>query len=164
MKQCPKCNFSCEDEDVICKNCGFLFLPNEFKAQNPEVKPDEISQNQSPAAPAALSQDEKAEPATRVNGMAIASLVLGIIGVVFVCCYGVGAVFGVIALVFGIISFRQIKISRAKNGGMSIAGIILGIVAIVAGVLIVVFIISNRGMFAEELKRSMDMMQKSNAG
>lgn len=161
MKQCPKCNFSCEDDDVICKNCGFLFLPNGLNAQQSEAKAEEPSENQNPSG---LTHNAEAQNVPRNNGMAIASLVLGIIGLVFSCCYGVGAVFGIIALAFGIISSRQIKKSHEQNGGMSVAGIILGIIAIVVGVLVVIFIVANRGLFAEELKRSMEMMQKSNAG
>lgn len=165
MKQCPKCNFSCEDNDVICKNCGFLFLPEGFKQQEETKTANQPLENQSPTEPVDLTQNVNADKQPRINGMAAASLVLGIIGVVFTCCYGVGAVFGVIALAFGIISFQNIKKSQEaqKGGNMSVAGIILGIIAILIGVLIVAFIIANRGMFAEYMQKSMEMMQKSNA-
>lgn len=25
MKQCPKCSNNCQDSDIVCKNCGYLF-------------------------------------------------------------------------------------------------------------------------------------------
>ena len=52
------------------------------------------------------------------NGLAIASMVLGIVWL-----YGLGSI---LALVFGYVSRRQIKRSGQGGGGMGLAGIILG--------------------------------------
>jgi len=60
--------------------------------------------------------------AITTNGMAIASMVLGICWV-----YWIGSI---LALVFGYIARRQIKTSGQKGNGMAIAGIVLGWVAI----------------------------------
>lgn len=73
----------------------------------------------------------------RTNGMAIASLVLGIIWV-----YWVGSV---LALIFGYIGKSQIENSGGAQGGrgLAIAGIVLGWVGV--GVLILLLIIAAAG-------------------
>jgi hypothetical protein len=73
------------------------------------------------AAPAHL-------PATRTNGLAIASLVLG-----FFWLWGLGSL---LALAFGIIAKRQIERSRGhQNGrGLAIAGIVLGTLGVLGAV------------------------------
>ena len=69
--------------------------------------------------------EEGAVIRTGTNGMAVASLVLGIVWL-----FGLGAV---LSLIFGIIARRQIDWSGGTQGGrgMATAGIVLGIVGIV---------------------------------
>jgi hypothetical protein len=66
---------------------------------------------------------------TATNGMAVASLVLGIVWL-----GGLGAV---LALIFGIKARRQIDLARGAQGGrgLAIAGIVLGIVGIVGALI-----------------------------
>ena len=73
----------------------------------------------------------------KTNGLAIASLVLGI-AQIFLCIIG-----GILALVFGYISRRQIDESGGTQGGrgMAIAGIILGWIGIGLGIAYIVVII-----------------------
>ena len=73
----------------------------------------------------------------RTNGLAIASLVLGI-AQIFLCIIG-----GILALVFGYIARRQIDESGGTQGGrgMAIAGIILGWIGIGLGIAYIVVII-----------------------
>lgn len=67
------------------------------------------------------------------NGLAIASLVLGVLWI-----YWIGSI---LALVFGYVARRQIRQSGQDGGGLAIAGIVLGWVGIaVLAVLIVVLI------------------------
>lgn len=71
------------------------------------------------------------------NGLAIASLVLGI-AQIFLCIIG-----AILALVFGYISRRQIDESGGTQGGrgMAVAGIILGWIGIGLGIAYIVVII-----------------------
>jgi hypothetical protein len=62
----------------------------------------------------------------RTNGMAIASLVLGIVWL-----WWIGSI---LALVFGYIALGQIKQRHESGRGMAIAGVVLGWVGIVTGV------------------------------
>lgn len=136
MKQCPKCNYTCADEDVICKNCGYLFS----------------TENKIPEQQYGFEDASNVTP-PKTNGMSIASLVLGIIGVVTSCCY-IGIIPGILSLIFGIISKKRIKDSngREKGDGLAIAGIILSIVAIVFAIYAIINLIIN----GPEIFRKMD--------
>lgn len=73
------------------------------------------------------------------NGMGIASLVLGIVGLLG-CCTLVPSI---LALVFGIIGRKKVAQGVATNGGMATAGMILGIVGIVAGIVYWIYSVFN---------------------
>ena len=93
-----------------------------------------------PPAPPAYGQQPGGygyQSTPKTNGLAIASLVLGI-AQIFLCIIG-----GILALVFGYISRRQIDESGGTQGGrgMAIAGIILGWIGIGLGIAYIVVII-----------------------
>ena len=73
------------------------------------------------------------------NGMAIASLVCGIIGLLLF-----GVILGPLALIFG-----GVGLSRANKGasgkGMAIAGIVLGAIATVLAIILIA-VVANRGL------------------
>ena len=96
------------------------------------------------------------EPPKEKNPTAITSMVLGIIGVVSICCCGVGApVFGIAALICAIVS----KSKTGKMNGMAIAGLIMGIVSIVFGVAWLIFFfvgMSNGGLDYSEFEEIFD--------
>jgi hypothetical protein len=71
------------------------------------------------------------------NGLAIASMVLGILWL-----YWVGSI---LALIFGFIARRQIKERNESGDGMAIAGIVLGFVGIAT---LAIFIIVGIGVSA----------------
>jgi hypothetical protein len=76
------------------------------------------------------------------NGMGTASLVLGIISVVVFCLGPVAAVIGVLAVIFGIVGRRKARRGEATNGGMSLAGLICGVVGVVLGILMLIVYIT----------------------
>jgi len=90
---CPQCGKGNPEEGKFCNNCGSA-LPER------------------PAAPAALPQ---------TSGMAVASLVLGIAGLLCCCC-GAPAIVG---LILGILALSEINKSggRLEGRGLAIAGI-----------------------------------------
>ncbi|MGH2719883.1 MAG: DUF4190 domain-containing protein [Actinomycetota bacterium] len=87
------------------------------------------------------------------NGLAVASLVLGIVGIPMVGFFGIAPI---LALIFGAISRGQIRRSGGRQGGngLALAGMILGCVGILFGILLVILIIvvarnpANGGTFA----------------
>jgi hypothetical protein len=67
------------------------------------------------------------------NGLGIASLVLAVIGLVGVATVFVPIGLGVIAVIIGVIGHGRAKRGIANNGGVAIAGIVLGALSIVVG-------------------------------
>ncbi len=64
------------------------------------------------------------------NGMAVASLVLGIVGIVFVWVPLVDLVPAVLSMIFGFVAKNQISRHQQAGAGMANAGLVLGWVAI----------------------------------
>lgn len=75
------------------------------------------------------------------NGMGTAALVLGIIGLVLACAFGLGIIVAVIAIVLGVIGLKNVKKGVASNRGSALAGIILGIAGLVVGAVVVTFVV-----------------------
>ncbi|MFC8371588.1 MULTISPECIES: DUF4190 domain-containing protein [unclassified Streptomyces] len=79
-----------------------------------------------------------ASSGSRTNGLAVASLCCGIIGLFFL-----NIVLGPLAIVFGAVARRQ---AAVKNGaGMAKAGIVLGVVDIVLWLVLLAFAASSGG-------------------
>lgn len=68
------------------------------------------------------------QPPQQKKGMAIASLVLGIVSLVFFCAWYLSIPCAIVGLILGIIANKKFKT------GMATAGIILSIIGIVTGV------------------------------
>ena len=84
-----------------------------------------MNQNYTPMSPAQSS------------GMAIASLVLGIISL-FICLSWVAAACGVLAIIFGLIAMNKVKAGTGGGGGMAKAGFIMGCIGLALDVLIII--------------------------
>ena len=81
------------------------------------------------------------QPALKAHGLAVASLVLGIISLVIV---GIGLLTGVPAAICGHAALRAIKAEPAEYGGngMAIAGLITGYIGLlVSGVMFILMIL-----------------------
>ncbi|MBT2446949.1 DUF4190 domain-containing protein [Streptomyces sp. ISL-43] len=72
------------------------------------------------------------------NGFGVTALVLGIIAVV--SCY-LGLLFGIPAVIFGVLGRGKAKRGEADNGGMALAGIITGSVGIVISCVFIAFVV-----------------------
>ena len=114
----------------------------------------------------AVLQDELQEK----KGMAVASLVLGILGVLCCCIPALGPVLSIIGVVLGIISIRKMT-----NKGLAIAGLVVSSIGVLMGLYWTVaccILISNplfdwsridfnnpeaTQKYLEELERSLEM-------
>jgi hypothetical protein len=76
--------------------------------------------------------------APKTNGLAIASLVCGICGFVYL----VPAILG---LIFGIVALRQIRREGTEGKGMAVAGIVTGAAWLVLTIVIVLVVIASSG-------------------
>lgn len=101
-KTCPACAEDIKSAAQVCRYCGYDFTAGLASNQSRQV----------------------AVTAPRTNGMAIASMVLGIVWI-----YGIGAI---LALIFGYKARREIDGSGGSQTGrgMATAGIVLGWVGI----------------------------------
>jgi len=71
---------------------------------------------------------------TKTYGLATASLVIGIFGLIFSWIPFFGLILGILALVFGIVGINKInKNTTLKGKGLAITGIVLGIITIIIG-------------------------------
>ncbi len=60
------------------------------------------------------------------NGKAIASMIVGIVSVAFACYWFISLPGGVVALILGVLARKEVSQGKGTNGGMALAGIILG--------------------------------------
>lgn len=75
-------------------------------------------------------------PARRTNGLAIASMILGIISIV-VCCFNIlSIILGILAIVLGVLGRGKVTRGEAGGGGMAITGIICGVIGLILGVIL----------------------------
>ena len=67
------------------------------------------------------------------KGKAIASLILGILGLLTGSLYGVGCILGIIGVVLAVKSGNESQAAGVPKSGLATAGLVLGIIAIVSG-------------------------------
>lgn len=79
------------------------------------------------------------------NGLAVPSMVVSIVAVIGLCGYGLGGYLGIVGAILGHVSRRQIRERGEAGDGMALAGIITGwiatVIAVLATVAIVIFIV-----------------------
>jgi hypothetical protein len=157
---CPNCGYSNEPNNRFCVRCGIdIAAPPAPETPSFEIPPPPLPPAGPPPAPAPNpwsaphqaappapqwtppatyppSYPPSGYPAPPTNGLAIASLVLGIVG--WVAC-GVGSI---VAIVLGFVARDQIRKAGGRQGGdgLALAGIILGFISI--GLLVALFAIA----------------------
>ena len=76
------------------------------------------------------------------NGLAVASLTVGLIGAVAtVCFFAIGAISGLVATVLGAIALKQVNADPVPDGasrGMAIGGIVLGVLQLLGAIVVIV--------------------------
>ena len=69
------------------------------------------------------------------NGLGIAALVLGILGLL-TSLFVIGGALGLIAIILGVMGLGRVKRGEATNRGMAIAGIVLGVLSVLLAALV----------------------------
>ncbi len=100
----------------------------------PEPMPPPDSSYNSGSAGSAPS----APPQHPRNGLGITALVLGIVAVIVSITVIGGILLGIIAIVLGFLGRSRAKKGQATNGGVALAGIITGALALVLSIVLVV--------------------------
>ncbi len=117
--KCPHCKVTIDVSGIApgtksaCPNCQGVFVTPDIPTAAPVIQLD--------------AQPRPAGPPPKTSGLAIASLVLSILGVL-TAFIGVGIILTVIALIFGISAMKQIKARPAEQRGygLALAGAIIG--------------------------------------
>jgi hypothetical protein len=118
---CAKCGAQIEEAAKFCPRCG---APVEL----PAAPPPEAS------APGAAPAAAPSQLAVRTNGFAVASLVLGIIGVLI-------NPLAILAIIFGGVALSQLsKTPEVKGKGLAVAGLVLGIIMVVLWVVAIFWV------------------------
>ncbi|MEI7517816.1 MAG: DUF4190 domain-containing protein [Mycobacteriaceae bacterium] len=113
-------------------------------AYPPGAYPSGAYQGGYPPPPMPYGDYYQAAPTAPKNGLGIAALVVAIIALLGSFTIVGGILGGVIALILGVIGRSRAKSGEANNGGVALAGIILGVIAIIVSL---VFIPIYVGLF-----------------
>ncbi|MGI8750939.1 MAG: DUF4190 domain-containing protein [Acidimicrobiales bacterium] len=132
---CENCRNQLSDQAQFCPSCG---NPSGSGAPFDPRSTQPSSAGFSPAGSPLYNYQPQLPVATpgRTNGLAIASLVLGILWIV-----GLGAV---AALILGIVGKNQIDRSNGEQTGrgLAIAGIVLGAIGIIGAIIFIVILVA----------------------
>ncbi len=101
------------------------------------------------------------QPAPRQvgSGLAIASLVLGIISLFF-CIWYVAIPCGILAIIFGVIAMGKAKTGEAGGAGMARAGLIMGCIGLAIDVIVVVLIFTVGVSFFKSVQQQIKQQQQ----
>ena len=116
---CNKCGKVIEDSSTFCSRCGERVFPSDFEKNNNESRIEYY--------------DFQAQRNPSI-GLGIASLVLGILSIIFSWTIILPVIFAILSIVFG-----AIQLSKKSAKGMSIAGIITSFIGLVLVVIIFTF-------------------------
>lgn len=100
-----------------------------------------MSQGYSAPPPPAYPQ---AQPS---SGLAIASMILGIVSCVTFCIWWLSLVCGVVAVVLGFVARSKIAAGTGGGKGMATTGIICGIIGPLLAILVIVLVIAGFAVF-----------------
>ena len=82
---------------------------------------------------------ENLQPRNSSDGLAVASMVLGICSIVLSCCFGIGQLLAVIGIILGIVAL----LGKTQKKGVSIAGIVMSGVTALLAILTIFFVMAN---------------------
>ena len=175
MKRCPTCNRTFDDEWLaFCTEDGTtlvdsqaalpteppptVWIPPALDTNPVTEKPFDLPGSYNPPQPVVPAWQPPPPPPVQMprgqkQGLAVASLVLGIFSVTVGWCCSIGLLSAPIGIVLGIVSLVQIKNDPARNTGkpMSIVGIVLGGIYVVFWILI--FALYGMAIFMGSLNR-----------
>jgi len=149
---CPACNAPNEDDAAYCGNCGAALTadatPPAGEVPVRSDAPEEVALQPKPASPPSAPEPpvrpyRAAGAAVETNGMAVASLILGIAGLTVVPTIG-----SVLALILGYMARRDIhqRPTETSGDGLAVAGIVLGWIGVVLTVLVACAVVTVYGL------------------
>lgn len=83
-------------------------------------------------------------PAAPTSGLAVASLISGLIGLAGGCCaFGIPCI---LAVIFGHMATRETRSGQRGGHGMAVAGLILGYIFVIPGILFAIQLVAGGAM------------------
>ena len=159
MKVCPVCSQTYTNEEQnFCLNDGTRLdklvddAPPTVFMDPPRVTNQGNWQTNEPISPWQNQQNLQNQPfmpPAFVSGkdqtLPIVSLVLGILSIVLICCYG-GIPFGIGALITGYLGLNNTNKDPMQYGGrgMAMAGLILGVISLLSSVVFIILVLLGR--------------------
>lgn len=140
MKYCNKCGRELDDEAVICPGCGCL-APKKPTTKGSSYAYEQQVENQYDEAVDYYMENSYANTYTapvkkKTSALGIVSIILGIVGLIFACCFAlVGHIASIAGIIIAIIAI--VKASKDFKGyvGLGICGVaeVLAIISSVIG-------------------------------
>jgi hypothetical protein len=140
---CPACSAPNEDGAAFCGNCGVALTadatPPAGEVAMQSDTPEEVALQVAPASPPSPPEPpvrpyRAAGSSVETNGMAVASLILGIGGLTVMPTIG-----SVLALILGYMARHDIRQrpTETSGEGLATAGVVLGWIGVVLTILVV---------------------------
>ncbi len=140
---CPNCGKQNADGLRFCAECGTPLAPAaapQQPMQQPAYQqPMQQPAYQQPMYQQPMYQQPMQQPAVPGKGLGIASMVVGILAILFLCFNAtVGLVCAIIGVALGGVALNKAKQAGVKNG-MAVAGLVCSIVALALCLLAIIF-------------------------
>jgi len=132
MNFCTKCGGQNQAGTNNCTFCGQQLAQssgNSNMGAPPQGQPNNFGQPPNNLGQPPFGSGMPAQPQNKGNALGITSLIIGIISVIIGCCFSPLGGLGLVALILGAVSIKN-----SDKKGLSIAGLILGIVALLIAV------------------------------
>ncbi len=113
------------------------YPPNYAAGPYPGTYPPPPPGGYPPAPPQPYAGYGAPMPAAPKNGLGIAALILGLLSLPAVFSVVGGFALGLLAVILGFVGHRRARSGEATNGGMAIAGVVLGILGIVVSAVMI---------------------------
>ncbi len=104
--------------------------------------------------PAQMNYQGPTPGAGKPAGMAIASMVLGIISLVLFCIIYVAIPCAIVAIILGAVAKGKVKRGEGGGGGMATTGLVLGCIAIGIAILWIAFVAALLGYGSSALEKA----------
>lgn len=122
-KYCAHCGGKIEDGEKFCQNCGASV---EEAKTGMESNTMQTNYTQTTAVNDNMQNNINAAGKQKTNGMAIASFVCSLVGIIIF-----GVILGILAISLGATAKKRMQVFNEGGSGLATAGIVIGIIDIV---------------------------------